>query len=428
MEPLTIIIITLILSAFFSGMEIAFVSANKLKIEVDKKKGLRSGKILAGFVKNPSKFLSTLLLGNNFALVLYGIAMAKLISPYIEKFLGVYAGRYSVLFIQTMIATLVILITAEFIPKTLFRINPNGILRVFAVPLNLFYILFYPVIYLFISSSRFILKHVFHLKMEEDSYTFTPMDLDMYIDDFSQQDEEEQEEGSVVETQFMKNAIDFRDVKLRECIVPRPEVVAVEEHEDIELLRSKFVESGFSRILIYREDIDEIIGYCHASDMFKRPRKITDIIRDIDFYPETILAKEVLRRLIRKGQSIAVVVDEWGGTSGIVTIEDIIEEIFGEIEDEFDDEGLIEEYHPEKDCFLLSTRHEIDYLNEKYKLDIPESDAYETLGGFIISHFERIPAEGEKLTVEDFTILVKKATPVMLELVCLKKMNQKIEE
>ncbi len=428
MEPLTIIIITLILSAFFSGMEIAFVSANKLQIEVDKKKGLRSGKILAGFVKNPSKFLSTLLLGNNFALVLYGIAMAKLISPYIQSFLGVYGGRYSVLFVQTLIATLVILITAEFIPKMLFRINPNGILRVFAVPLNIFYIIFYPVIYLFISSSRFILKHVFHLKMEEDSYTFTPMDLDMYIDDFSQQDEEEQEEGSVVETQFMKNAIDFRDVKLRECIVPRPEVIAVEEHEDVEVLRNKFVESGYSRIPVYREDIDEIIGYCHASDMFKRPEKITDIIREIDFYPETILAKEVLRRLIRKGQSIAVVVDEWGGTSGIVTIEDIIEEIFGEIEDEFDDESLVEEYDVEKDCYLLSTRHEIDYLNEKYKLDIPESEAYETLGGFIISHFERIPTEGESLSVEDFTIIVKKASPVMLELVCLKKVKQKTEE
>jgi CBS domain containing-hemolysin-like protein len=264
--------------------------------------------------------------------------------------------------------------------------------------------------------------------MVEESYTFTPVDLDMFIDDYAEQDVEEEEEEGKIEMQFVKNAIDFRDVKLRECIVPRPEVNALEQNDSIDNLRKQFIESGFSRIPIFKEDIDEIIGYCHASDLFTQPDSIKSIIREIDFYPETILAKEVLKKLIHKGQSIAVVVDEWGGTSGIVTIEDIIEEIFGEIEDEFDENALVEEYLEKDKCYLLSTRLEIDYLNEKYKFEIPESDAYETLGGFIISHSEKIPDVDERLEIENFSIQVKKASPAMLELVCLSNNNPNPEK
>ena len=420
MELVTVIIISLLLSAFFSGMEIAFVSANKLRIEIERNKGKLYARILSGFIEQPSKFLSTLLLGNNLALVIYGIAMSKLLTPYIEQLLGEYSNPYTVLLIQTVVATVIILITAEFLPKAVFQINPNGILKFFAIPLKIFYIVFYPVIFIFISLSEFLLRTLLREKQTVEKHSFSPVDFDMFLEDLSTDEKEDEAQKDI---QLVKNAIDFRDVKIRECAVPRTEIVAVEENDSIETLKEKFITSGFSRILVYKEDIDEIVGYCHALDMFESPARIKDIIRDLDFYPETILAKEVMQEMTQKGRSIAVVVDEWGGTSGIVTIEDIIEEIFGEIEDEFDDESLTEIYDRKKGIYTFSTRLEIDYLNDKYGLDIPESEAYETLGGFIISYAGKIPQQGEIITVEDFEIEILQAGPARLELVNLKKIH-----
>ncbi len=420
MELIVTILISLIASAFFSGMEIAFVSANKLRIEVERNKGELHARILSGFLEKPSKFLSTLLLGNNFALVIYGISMSELLSPQISLLLGDYSNAYTVLLLQTIVATLIILVTAEFLPKALFQINPNGILKVFAVPLKIFYVIFYPIIYFFITLSEFLLRHILKQGKEEEKYVFSPIDLDMFLEDISKDEEENLED---MEIQFVKNAIDFRDVKIRECTVPRTELVALEINDNIEELRQKFIDSGFSRILIYKNDIDEIIGYCHSSDLFETPQTIQEILRDLDFYPETILAKEVMQELTKKGRSIAIVVDEWGGTSGVVTIEDIIEEIFGEIEDEFDDENMIEEYKEENNTYTFSTRLEIDYLNDKYNFEIPTSEAYETLGGFIISYWEKIPEKGDLIHINDFEITILEATPARLDLVSFKKLS-----
>ena len=417
MDNWLVVIITLVFSAFFSGMEIAFVSSNKLRIELDKNKGLFSAKILAEFIKNPSKVLGTLLLGNNIALVIYGLAIANMLEPIIVRLLTPqYSSEFLILILQTIISTFLILIVAEFIPKALFRINPNAILNIFALPVRLFYWIFYPFIHFLVWTSEFILKSLFRLKFSTQEYTFSPIDLDNYLKELSP---DNREEGEVQqEIQMLQNAIDFRNVKLRECMVPRTEISALEQNDTIENLRNNFIDSGHSKILIYNETVDNIIGFVHSSDMFKNPKDIKSFIHTIPIVPETMLANNVLSMFIKEHKSIAIVVDEFGGTSGVVTMEDIIEEIFGEIEDEYDVDEQVEKKINENE-FIFAARLEIDYLNEKYNINLPESDDYETLGGLIIEIHESIPQVKDEIRLEPFRFIITEATESRIEQVHL---------
>lgn len=410
-----LILVTIILSAFFSGMEIAFVSSNKLKIELDKTKGLLSGKILSSFVKKPSNFIATLLLGNNIALVIYGIFMSDLLEKLIIMMTpGFGFSEFGLLIIQTIIATFIILITAEFIPKALFRINPNKVLSFFAIPLNLIYWFFKAIIYLFISISELILKFMFRVKFTEQKYIFSTVDLDNYIKEFISTDDDEEEVKQ--ELQLFQNAIDLKNVKLRECMIPRTEIQGLDENDSIKELKQKFIESGRSKIIIFEESVDNIIGYAHSYDMFKNPNGIKSIIKPVLIVPETMLANKLMKMLIQKKKSVAIVVDEFGLTSGMLTLEDVIEEIFGEIVDEHDVEKLVEEKLNDNE-YILSGRLEIDQLNEKYKFNIPESEDYETLAGFIIHSYENIPELNEEIIIDDFTFIIMKASNTRIETV-----------
>jgi len=400
-----LVIITLLFSGFFSGLEIAFVSSSRLKQELDLKNNNTYAKILALFYKNPSRFIGALLLGNNIALVGYGIVMAHILEPVIKSWLPQSLNsEFIILLIQTIISTLLILITAEFIPKILFRINPNGILKFFSIPVWFFYILFYPLILLYIGIAEYLLKKVFRVEISSDTYSFSAVDLGEYINDY-QTDEDEQ---SNEEIQMLQNAIEFKFIKLRDCMIPRTEIVAAEINTDLQEIIKLFSESGHSKIMIYENDIDNIIGYVHAYDFFTKPKSLKSIIRKAEVFPETMPAREVLNDFIKNNKSIAIVVDEFGGTAGIVTLEDIIEEIFGEIEDEYDKTDETEKVLDENK-FLFSTRLEIDYLNNKYNLNIPEKEDYETLAGFILYNHGSIPKVGETITIPPFIFEITKA-------------------
>lgn len=400
-----IIIISLLLSGFFSGMEIAFVSSNRLLHELDLKRKLIPARILSAFYNNPSRFIGALLLGNNIALVIYGIATANLMEPIIANLLpDPLSSEYLILTIQIIISTLLILIVAEFIPKVLFRINPNSILKVFAFPVWIFYYVFYPLIRIYLGISEIILKSFFRVKLANNSYSFSAIDLQEYVKE-SISDRETTVEINQ-EIQMIQNAIEFKHVKLRDCMVPRTEIKALEINKDIGEFRKLLVETGHSKIFIYEESIDHIIGYIHVFSLFSNPSSIKEIIREIDPYPETTSAKDLLKNFIENRKSVAVVLDEFGGTAGIVTMEDVIEEIFGEIEDEHDKGDDMEKQISEK-TFLFSTRLEIDYLNEKYKFNIPVLDDYETLAGFILHNHKSIPVKNQKIIIGQyiFTIL-----------------------
>ncbi len=416
MDPWLIVIIMLVFSAFFSGMEIAFISSNKLKVEVDKSKGSFSARILSDFISKPSRFIGALLLGNNVALVIYGTAMAILLEPVTYQMLPQnLQHEYLVLLIQTLISTLLILVVAEFIPKALFRIKPNAVLNIFALPLTVFYYIFYPLIYVFIGLAEWILVKLFRQKFSRESYTFSPIDLDEYVKEFTSG---EQEEDGAQDIQIFQNAINFKNVKLRECMVPRPEIEAVEENEPVNEIRKRLISTGHSKILVYKESIDNVIGYTHSFDMFKNPENIRSILKSIIIVPETIPANEVLKMMIQQHKSVAVVVDEFGGTSGMVTMEDIIEEIFGEIEDEYDFEELTEKQISHKE-YIFSARLEIDYLNEKYNLDLPKSEEFETLAGLIINYDESIPNTDDEILIDHFKFTVLAATENRIEQVQL---------
>ncbi len=416
-NTIIIIISTLLLSGFFSGMEIAFVSSSRLKQEIDIKRRLLPARILSIFYKNPSRFIGALLLGNNISLVIYGIAMAQLLQPLIISTIPpVIETEFVILLLQTIISTIIILITAEFLPKILFRINPNAILQFFAIPVWLFYYLFYPLIFLYIGTAELLLKYVFRLKLSNEPYSFSSVDLDEYVNNFkpvSKSGTEEIEEVSH-NIQMIQNAIDFKNVKLRECMVPRTEIKAVELYDKIEKLNVLLTKTGHSKILVYDESIDNIVGYVHARDLFTNPTSIKSVLRPIEMFPETMAANELLSGLIKSKKSIAVVLDEFGGTSGIITIEDVIEEIFGEIEDEFDIDDNREKKISETE-FVFSSRLEIDYLNEKYDFELPVSEEYETLGGLIISYHESIPAIKEQITFENYKFTVLKASENRIE-------------
>lgn len=408
-----IIIIMLLLSGFFSGMEIAFVSSSFLKHQLDVKRDVLPAKILSAFYKTPSRFIGALLLGNNVALVIYGIAMAGLLEPIIIKMLPIAMhSEVVVLLIQTIVSTFVILITAEFFPKILFRINPNSTLNFFALPVWLFYYLFYPLIVIYIGFSELLLKKIFRISLPNESYEFSAIDLEEYVGEYVSGEEEKDELDQ--EIQMIQNAIDFKNIKLRDCLVPRTEIKAIEINDDIEQLRQLFTSTGHSKILIYKENIDNLIGYAHAYDMFSQPEKVKDLVRKLDVYPETATANTLLADFISSHKSVAVIVDEFGGTKGIVTMEDVIEEIFGEIEDEYDKEKSLEKIISPTE-FLFAARLEIDFLNEKYKLNIPVSDEYETLSGFIIHHHESIPELHEQIEISPFIFTILKSTDNRIE-------------
>ncbi len=417
MHHLVIILISVLLSAFFSGMEIAFVSSNKLRIELDKKQGVMGSRILTVFTVNPGQYIATMLVGNNIALVIYGILMAIILEPVIRNFTG---SESAILAVQTIVSTAIILLTAEFLPKTLFRISPNTALKIFAIPVFLFYITLYPVTRVMIGLSGLIMRYIIRVPGNRSTYpeVFSKIDLDHLVSESSSENDTEHETEQ--EMKFLQNALDFSNVKLRDCMIPRTEIVALEEKSSIEELQQKFIETGLSKILIYRESTDNIIGYINSKDLFKNPTDLASMIMSIPIVPETMPANKLLQSFIREHKSISVVVDEFGGTSGIVTMEDILEEIIGEIEDEHDSSELKEEMVSQNE-FIFSARHEIDYLNEKYRLDIPKTDDYETLAGLILFQYGSIPKINDRIRIGRFTCRILDVSETRIELVQLIK-------
>ena len=401
MDTTLIIILSILTSAFFSGIEIAFISANKLLIELRSKQGSLSARILSPFVNNPSRFISTTLVGNNIGLVVYGIYMGAFLHPYIHKYIpGTADSTLFLLLIQTLVSTLIVLVTGEFLPKVLFRINPDIILRVLSVPFLLSYYLFWPFVHFITWLAKVILNTVFRVQFSETTPVFSKVDLDQYINDSV----EDLAEDADVDTEMFKNALDFGNVRLRDCMTPRTELVSFDIDATTDELYQKFKETGLSKILVHQGTVDHIIGYTHQKDLFKKPHSIRAILIPIEIAPETMSANELLNTFTRTRKSIALVVDELGVTAGIVTIEDIMEEIFGEIEDEHDVEQLAEVQLNEKE-FIFNARLEVDYLNNKYELNIPEGD-YNTLGGYIIAVHENIPTKGEVITIGKFQFTI----------------------
>lgn len=414
-----IILTSLILSAFFSGMEIAYVSANKIHVEIEKKQNDFLARILTRLTKKPSKFIATMLVGNNIALVIYGFFMGDLLMRLLDpsRFSNevvIYLLTDLSLLTQTIISTLIILLTAEFLPKVFFQIYANFLLKFFAVPAYLFYILFSFISSFVIWISDFVLKRFFRTQGDEVQLAFTKVELGNYISEQMEKVEQDQEIDS--EIQIFQNALEFSEVKSREVMIPRTEIVAVEITSDPKELVETFTATGLSKILVYRENIDDIIGYIHSFELFKKPETIKSILLPVVFVPETMLVKDVLNILIKKRKSIAVVIDEYGGTSGMMTVEDIVEELFGEIEDEHDPVVLIEEKLDENK-YLFAARLEVDYLNEVYKLNIPIGENYETLGGYILDHTEEIPPKDGVVEIDDFTFHIKEVSNTRIELV-----------
>ncbi|RFC55593.1 hemolysin family protein [Brumimicrobium aurantiacum] len=417
MDPssLIVIVIAICASAFFSGMEIAFITANRLKIELDSQKGSFSGRVLANFVKNDSRFIATMLLGNNIALVVYGIWMAKIMQPWIEPWVG--GSEAAVLLVQTILSTLLILVTAEFIPKATFQINPNRVLQFLSFPLALIYGLLYPLTIFTMTISNGLLN-LFGMDTKSGELVFSKIDLDDYVRDLNERMEDENELDN--EMQILQNAIGFSDVKARDCMIPRTEIVALDIESSIDELRIRFIETGLSKILIYRDTIDNIIGYVHSFELFKKPKRIKEVLIPIGFVPEAVLAKNLLELFAKQHGNIAVVVDEYGGTSGLITIEDVVEEIFGDIEDEHDMDQLLEQQIDET-TYLFSARQDIDHINETYGFELEESSEYETLGGLVLHYLESIPEEGTVLELEDFSMRIEAVSDRRIEVIRLKK-------
>ena len=409
-----VIIVTLMTSAFFSGIEIAFISASRLKIELDKKQGSFSGKIVSYFVKNSAKFISTLLLGNNLALVAYGIFMAEALKPSISKFIS---NEPFILLTQTILSTLLVLITAEFIPKAIFRINPNRTLSLIAPLLVIIYVVLFIPTFITNVLSKLFLK-LFKVDISSSEQAFTKVDLDDYVRDINDRMDDKAEMEN--EMQILQNALDFDTIKVRDCMVPRTEILAVDIDDSIDVLKQKFIETGYSKILIFRHNIDNIIGYVHSFELFKKPEHIKQILLPISIVSEASLIEELLTQFTNQKRSIALVVDEFGGTSGLITVEDIIEEIFGEIEDEHDAEDLVEkELNPGE--YLFSARHEINYINDKYRLRIEESDEYSTIGGFVLGQLEEIPQKGDSFYYRSYVVEITGVSDTKVEEVIIKE-------
>lgn len=415
--PLIGIIITLIFSAFFSGLEIAYISSNRLKIELDKSKGTITSKILSRFYKKESDFVAMLLLGNNIALVVFGLFSAELLEPIIVSW-GIPATEEGlILLIQTLLSTALVLITAEFLPKAFVQLNPNRVLRYASVPMFVVYGVLYLPTQIVVMFSNLALR-LLKVDNENSEKVFSKVDLEDYVQDMNERIKDEEELGN--EFQILQNALDFDSVKARDCMVPRIEIEAVELNDPIDHLKQRFIETGYSKILVYRDHVDNVIGYVHSFEIFKSPTSIKEILLPIAFVPEAKSGMQLLQMFGENSGNIAVVVDEYGGTAGVVTIEDVIEEIFGEIEDEYDVEELLEEEIGDGE-YRFSARQEIDYLNASYDLSLEESEEYETLGGLIIHHLENIPEAGTKVEIGEHTFEIEEVSQHRIETIRVRK-------
>lgn len=414
-ESFFIILVSLLFSAFFSGMEIAYVSANKIHLEIEKKRSSLIATVLKRITRRPSKFIATMLVGNNIALVIYGLFMGDVLMQWIPL-----DGFYELL-VHTLISTLVILWTAEFLPKVFFQIYANQLVVILSIPAYIFYLLFSVISEWVIWISDFVLRVLFRTPGDDLQLSFSKVELGHYINEQMESLEVEDEVDS--EIQIFQNALEFSDVKAREVMIPRTEVIGVDVSTSPKELGQKFTETGLSKILVYQENLDNILGYVHSFELFKKPEVIHQVLMPVVFIPETMLAKDILQALTRKRKSIAVVVDEYGGTAGIITVEDIIEELFGEIEDEHDSMALVEQ-EIESGHWRFSARLEVDYLNETYKLDLPEGEQYETLGGLVVHVAEEIPEQGEVIGIEDFNLTIVEVSNTKIELVELQRKDQ----
>jgi len=412
---ISIIILCLILAAFFSGMEIAFVSSNKIYLEIEKKQDNFLSQILTRLTEKPSKFIASMLIGNTIVLVVYGFFMGELLMRWILK-LGFHFTSLSNVLIQTVLSTFLVLITSEFIPKVFFQIYANKLIKFFAIPAYAFHLLFYFISSFVLWISDFILRRFFRTEGDQVQLFFSKIELGNYITE--QMSTVEDHENVDSEIQIFQNALEFSGVKARDIMSPRTEISAVEIYDSVTELKEKFIETGYSKILVYQNSLDDILGYVHSFELFKKPRTIKSVMIPVEFVPETIFIKDVLDLLTKKRKSIAIVLDEYGGTSGMITVEDIVEELFGEIEDEHDSEveELIEKQLSE-DAYLFSTRLDVEYLNQNYKLNIPESDSYGTLGGFIVDFTKEIPQKGDQIVIEKFHFTIEEATNKKIELV-----------
>lgn len=413
-----IIILCLILSAFFSGMEIAFVSSNKIYLEIEKKQDDFISKILTKLTKKPSKFIATMLVGNNISMVVYGFFMGDLLMRWFENS-GLNLTPFSNLMLQTAISTLIVLMTSEFLPKVFFQIYANTFIKLFALPAYFFYKLFYWISSFLIWISDFVLRKFFKTEGDQINLSFSKIELGNYISE--QMNSVQDHETVDSEIQIFQNALEFSAVKARDIMTPRTELVAVDLYSPVVDLRELFIATGYSKILIYVNTLDDIVGYVHSFELFKKPRSIKSIMIPVEFFPETIFIKDAMSLLTKKRKSVAVILDEYGGTSGIVTMEDIVEELFGEIEDEHDlDEVQLTENKVDESSYIFSTRLDVEYLNEEYKLHIPESDSYGTLGGFIVDFTKEIPQKGDQITIGNFQFSIEEATNKKIELVKMK--------
>lgn len=413
-----VILICLILSAFFSGMEIAFVSANRIYLEIEKQQSGMNAKFLNFITQNPSRFIATMLVGNNIALVIYGIFMGdRILQFFFAETMMNGPLSLRIVFLQTIISTVVILLTAEFLPKVFFQRFSNFFIKIFAFPTSIFYAIFAPITSLIISLSDYILIKFFKTEKDQIQLTFSKVELGNYIEE--QLESTKDMDNVDTEIQIFQNALDFSEVKAREAMVPRTEIVAIESATSPAEIKKIFTSSGLSKIPVFDESIDDIKGYIHVFEMFKKPSNLSKILLPVAFVPETMKISEVLKLLTKQRKSIAVVLDEYGGTSGIITVEDIIEELFGEIEDEHDQIALFEKKIDEG-VYEFSARMEVDYINQNYDIKLPENEFYETLGGLIVYLREEIPAKGTIVPVENYEFEIKEVSSTKVERVILK--------
>ena len=411
MSTITIVIVTLLFSAFFSGIEIAFVSSNRLKLELDKSSDSFIAKTIAIFSRDESNFIASMLIGNNIALVIFSISMTKLLDPFLNE---VISSSFLLLFTQTIISTIIILMTAEFIPKVIFRINPNYMLKIFSLPLIFFYFLLYPIVFVMLAISGFVLKYIFRLEINEVNQLFSKIDLDEYLESLTQYTNSNS--GNNIEVEMLQNALELSNIKVRECMVPRTDMAAINIKSSVEQLLKLFIETKYTKIPVFKDNIDNIIGYVHSADLFKKPITIKSVMLPIPIVSESLTANEMLNTFIKKNKSIALVVDEFGGTSGLVTVEDVTEEIVGEIEDEHDIADIIDEKISDTE-YLFSSRMEVDQINNKYNLELPESEEYETIAGLFLSLHEDIPIKGESIKYENKLLLIDSVDEKSIKLI-----------
>ncbi len=406
------IILAMVFSAFFSGVEMAFVSSNKLYFELKAKQNILSAKIIANFNQSPSQFIGTMLIGNTLSLVAYGIFMEEFLHHLILMNFPIITNEIIARLIASIIATIIILTTSEFTPKSIFLINPDAILEFLAIPIWVINTLMFPLVWLTVGLSKWFITRVLRLSYSEEKPAFGLTDLNHYLQNLNRKISTEEE--NEVDTKIFHNALEFKQVKVRDCMIPRTEITAIEIEEGIEGLKKVFIESGHSKVLVYKETLEEVVGYCHSLALFKKPKDIQSILTSIPIVPEAMPANDLMLKFSKERKSLAIVVDEFGSTSGLVSMEDVMEQIFGEIQDEFDDTEDWIEKRLDEHTFILSGRHEIDYLNEKYDWNLPEGD-YETLGGMLIHLYEDIPAVNEVITLAAFQFQIMTVTDARID-------------